>query len=380
MTEQKQYYDRILQKLQQYTEVTDEQIGREIDELLAAADELTLEEREEERGRLWNRLRGFGEVEELLADPEVTEVMINGSEAVFYEKNGCLYRWNREIEAESLRELVLRMVGGANRMVNTLSPIADARLPDGSRVNVVLPPASLIGPVVTIRRFGEPLPASRLVEYGMLSEDLMAALLDRVAMKRNFFISGATGSGKSTLLGGLAEGIPQSERIITIEDTAELRLRHCPNLVRLEAQLQGERSRITIRELIRTALRMRPDRIIVGEVRGEEVIDLLQAMNTGHAGSLSTGHAGSPIEVLGRLETMFLMGMEMPVSAIRRQIASAIDIIIQVARQQDGSRRVTEIARVGEWREQGIELETLVYFDSRRREWILEKEVSEWGV
>lgn len=373
------YYEQILSTLQRRTEVSDEEIRKEIDRLLAGARTLSLEEREEARRKLWHRLRGYGELEELLEDGQVTEVMINGSQAVYYEKEGRLYRWNRVLHEEELGELVLRMVGGANRMVNTLSPIADARLADGSRVNVVLPPASLIGPVVTIRRFPRRLTAQQLVETGMLCEDLMQMLLTAVRNKRNLFISGATGSGKSTLLGALTEGIAASERVITIEDTAELQPVGCPNLIRLEAQLQGERSTITIRDLIRAALRMRPDRIIVGEVRGEEVIDLLQAMNTGHAGSLSTGHAGSPTEVLGRLETMFLMGMDMPVTAIRRQIASAIDFIVQLARMQDGSRRVTQIAALRDQGDGRIDLQTLAEYDHSRRNWVEFAERAEWG-
>lgn len=373
------YYEQILSSLQRRTEVSDEEIREEIDRLLAVAKDVSLEERERLRQKLWHRVRGYGELEELLEDRQVTEVMINGSQAVYYEKEGRLYRWNRVLAEAELGELVLRMVGGANRMVNTLSPIADARLADGSRVNVVLPPASLIGPVVTIRRFPQRLTARQLVESGMLREDIMQQLLRAVKNKRNLFISGATGSGKSTLLGALTEGIDERERLITIEDTAELQPVGCPNLIRLEAQLQGERSTITIRDLIRAALRMRPDRIIVGEVRGEEVIDLLQAMNTGHAGSISTGHAGSPTEVLGRLETMFLMGMEMPITAIRRQIASAIDIIVQLARMQDGSRKVTQITALHDQGDGRIDLETLVEYDIDREDWIEYGERTQWG-
>ena len=275
--------------------------------------------------------------------------MIIGKE-IFVEREGRILQLDRQFDTpDTVENIVQRIAAGNNRQVNTRTPIADARLDDGSRVHIVLPPAALNGPVVTIRRFPkEPLDMRALIRSGSLTQEAADFLQALVRAGYNLFVSGGTGSGKTTFLNALAEFIPPSERIVVIEDTAELQIRGIPNLVRLEAReknLEGE-NEITIRQLVRASLRMRPDRIIIGEVRGEEAVDLLQAMNTGHDGSISTGHGNSPADMLNRLETMAMMGMDIPAEAVRRQIASALDILVHLGRLRDGSRRVLEIAEI----------------------------------
>ncbi len=308
---------------------------------------LPLEEKCRLKNEIFYAIRGFDILEELLADNRITEIMVNGPGRVFYEREGKLYLWEKQFSSEArLRDVIQKMAAGANRVVNEASPIADTRLADGSRVNIVLPPAALDGPVVTIRKFSKvPYTLERFVELGAISEQAKDYLLYSVQMRRNIFISGGTGSGKTTFLNALSAYIPKEERVITIEDAAELQLQNLPNLVRLEVRNANTEgcSAVTVRDLIRTALRMRPDRIIVGEVRGAEALDMLQAMNTGHEGSLSTGHANSAEDMLSRLETMVLQGSDMPLFAVRRQIASAIDIFVQLHRRRDGSRGVTQI-------------------------------------
>lgn len=311
---------------------------------------LTLKEREQLEHLLFNSLRKYDAIQELLEDADVTEIMINGASNIFYEKKGKLFQAQTHFSSEQkLSDVIQQMVGNSNRMVNEASPIVDTRLADGSRVNIVLSPISIDGAAVSIRKFPKtPILMEDLIRIGSITEEAAAFLKVLVAAGYNIFISGGTGSGKTTFLNALSQYIPREERIITIEDSAELRLVDKPNLVRLETRNQmfdGVKP-ITIRDLIRTALRMRPERIVVGECRGEEALDMLQAMNTGHDGSLSTGHANSCRDMLSRLETMVLMGMELPLAAIRSQIASGLDILVHLGRMRDKSRKVLAITEV----------------------------------
>jgi len=311
---------------------------------------LTLKEREQLEHLLFNSLRKYDAIQELLEDADVTEIMINGASHIFYEKKGKLFQAQTHFSSEQkLSDVIQQMAGNSNRMVNEASPIVDTRLADGSRVNIVLSPISIDGAAVSIRKFPKtPILMEDLIRIGSITEEAAAFLKVLVAAGYNIFISGGTGSGKTTFLNTLSQYIPREERIITIEDSAELRLVDKPNLVRLETRNQmfdGVKP-ITIRDLIRTALRMRPERIVVGECRGEEALDMLQAMNTGHDGSLSTGHANSCRDMLSRLETMVLMGMELPLAAIRSQIASGLDILVHLGRMRDKSRKVLAITEV----------------------------------
>lgn len=311
---------------------------------------LTLKEREQLEHLLFNSLRKYDAIQELLEDADVTEIMINGASHIFYEKKGKLFQAQTHFSSEQkLSDVIQQMAGNSNRMVNEASPIVDTRLADGSRVNIVLSPISIDGAAVSIRKFPKtPILMENLIRIGSITEEAAAFLKVLVAAGYNIFISGGTGSGKTTFLNALSQYIPREERIITIEDSAELRLVDKPNLVRLETRNQmfdGVKP-ITIRDLIRTALRMRPERIVVGECRGEEALDMLQAMNTGHDGSLSTGHANSCRDMLSRLETMVLMGMELPLAAIRSQIASGLDILVHLGRMRDKSRKVLAITEV----------------------------------
>lgn len=311
---------------------------------------LTLKEREQLEHLLFNSLRKYDAIQELLEDADVTEIMINGASQIFYEKKGKLFQAQTHFSSEQkLSDVIQQMAGNSNRMVNEASPIVDTRLADGSRVNIVLSPISIDGAAVSIRKFPKtPILMEDLIRIGSITEEAAAFLKVLVAAGYNIFISGGTGSGKTTFLNALSQYIPREERIITIEDSAELRLVDKPNLVRLETRNQmfdGVKP-ITIRDLIRTALRMRPERIVVGECRGEEALDMLQAMNTGHDGSLSTGHANSCRDMLSRLETMVLMGMELPLAAIRSQIASGLDILVHLGRMRDKSRKVLAITEV----------------------------------
>ena len=299
---------------------------------------------------VFNSMRGLDVLQPLVDDPSITEIMINGPHNVFVEQNGRLYKKDVSFGTnEKLENVILNIVSKVNRTVNEANPIVDARLLDGSRVNVVLPPIALDGPTVTIRKFPEdPMTMEKLISYGSITPE-GAELLERmVRAKYNIFISGGTGSGKTTFLNALSNYIPKDERVITIEDSAELQIKGVANLVRMEtrnANMEGK-GEVTIRDLIRSSLRMRPERIVVGEVRGGEALDMLQAMNTGHDGSLSTGHSNSTKDMLSRLETMVISGNNIPIDAIRQQIASAIDIIIQLSRLRDKSRRTLEITEV----------------------------------
>ena len=334
-------------------ELTDEEVEELImQEILRFSSRkyLLLEEKLRIQKELFNGIRRLDLLQELIEVPLVTEIMVNGPRDIFVEKGGHLFRWDKQFASkEKLEDVVQQIVSFCNRNVSKANPIADARLADGSRVNIVLDPIALNGPVITIRRFpDQPIRIAQLIEWGSVTEEASEFLREAVTAGYNIFVSGGTGSGKTTFLNALSEFIPPGERIITIEDNAELQLVTAENLVRLEARnanLEGEHE-ITIRDLIRTALRMRPNRIIVGEVRGAEAIDMLQAMNTGHDGSLSTGHANSPRDMLSRLETMVLMGMDLPLAAIRRQIASGVDLIVHLGRLRDGSRRVLEIVEL----------------------------------
>ncbi|MDO4601427.1 MAG: CpaF family protein [Eubacteriales bacterium] len=316
---------------------------------------------------VFSSIRGLGILDEILADDTITEVMINGPENIFVEKNGQVFRINRKFESEKhLEDVIQKIVGKAGKEVNQANPIVDTRLPDGSRVNVVLPPVSLSGPIVTIRKFSKtPMTVEQLICYGSITPDVAVVLQRLVRAKYNIFISGGTGSGKTTFLNALSNFIPGDERIITIEDSAELQIRNIQNLVSLEtrnANTSGK-GEITIRDLIKSALRMRPERIVVGEVRGAEALDMLQAMNTGHDGSLSTGHANSTKDMLSRLETMVLQGNAgLPLPAVRQQIASAIDIIIHLSRLRDKSRKTMEITEVLGCKDGEIQLNPLYEF------------------
>ena len=324
---------------------------------------ITIEERVDITERLFNSIRGLGILDSIIKDEQITEVMINGPKDIFVEKKGALSKLEQTFDDErQLEDIIQKIVGQAGREVNQASPIVDTRLPDGSRVNVVLPPISLNGAIVTIRKFSKsPMTIEQLLKYGSITKEVAHVLGLLVKAKYNIFISGGTGSGKTTFLNAVSHFIPRDERVITIEDSAELQIEGIDNLVRMEtrnANASGSGA-ITIRELIKSSLRMRPERIIVGEVRGEEALDMLQAMNTGHDGSLSTGHANSPQDMLGRLETMVLMGMDLPLPAIQRQIASGVDIIVHLGRLRDRSRKVLEVTEILEYREGGILLQSL---------------------
>lgn len=351
-------------------EVTDEELRGRIEAELFRRErvrKMTAAERKAAVSRLFHAFRGLDALQPLLDDEEITEIMINAHDEIFIERKGELRRVPVGFEsAERLEDLIHSIVGQVNRMVNESSPIVDARLPDGSRVHVVLPPIALKGPTVTIRRFPrQPLGIRELIAIGALTEEAAAFLRSLVEAKYNVFVSGGTGSGKTTFLNALSQWIGADERVITIEDSAELQLRGVKNLVSLETRNANSEGKgaIGIRELIRASLRMRPNRIIVGEVRGAEALDMLQAMNTGHEGSLSTGHANSARDMMSRLETMVLSGADLPIPVIRQQIASALDIVVQLSRFRDASRRVAEICEVAGVRDGAVELRTLFRFE-----------------
>lgn len=311
---------------------------------------ISIRQKEELEESVFNAIRRLDVLQELLEDDTITEIMINGKDDIFLERNGHITKWDKSFENEErLEDIAQKIASLSNKIVNISSPIADTRLEDGSRVSIVLPPVALNGPIITIRKFyKDALTMEKLIETGSLTQEAADFLNMAVKSKYNIFISGGTGSGKTTFLNALSEFIDNDERVITIEDAAELQINHVKNLVRLEARdanIEGK-NEVTIRDLIRASLRMRPDRIIVGEVRGKETLDMVQAMSTGHDGSLSTGHGNSPKDMLTRLETMILMGIDMPVAAIRQQLTSAIDIIIHLGRLRDKTRRVLQIAEV----------------------------------
>ena len=341
------------QKIDLSREVSDEEVREMIDEMVTHCSRqyaLSLKDRQQLGREIFDAIRRMDILQELVEEEEVTEIMINGTQGIFIERKGRLFQWDKNFASkEKLEDVIQQIVAKCNRAVNEASPIVDARLENGARVNIVLAPVALNGPIVTIRRFpSHPIGMTDLLTYGSLTNEAALNLEKWVRAGYNIIISGGTGSGKTTFLNALSQYIPSTDRVITIEDSAELQLQGIPNLVRLETRdSKGEgTTAITIRDLIRSSLRMRPDRIIVGEVRGSEAIDMLQALNTGHDGSLSTGHANSATDMLMRLETMVLMGMELPLSAVRRQIASGVDIIVQLGRLRDKSRKVLEIVEI----------------------------------
>ncbi len=345
-------------------------------ELLAAIDEeicreakkrvIPLNWRKELRMQVFHSLRKLDVLQELLSEDDITEIMVNGAEHIFYEKAGELHAWDKSFSSkEKLEDIIQQMVGSHNRVINESEPIADTRLSDGSRVNVVLPPVALEGPVVSIRKFPKhPILMEQMIEGESISQECAEFIKLLVKAGYNIFISGGTGSGKTTFLNALSEFIPKTERVITIEDSAELQIQGIANLVRMETRsgrADGKLS-VTIRDLIRTALRMRPDRIIVGEIRGAECLDMLQAMNTGHDGSLSTGHANSCQDMIRRMETMVLMGMELPLQAIRAQIAAGVDILVHMGKLRDRSRRLLAVTEIDKLEEGEIRLNPLYEF------------------
>jgi len=343
----------LMEELEDSIELTDEDILEKIDELLLGSGKegyIPLKEKVRLRQELFDSVRKLDVLQELIDNPKVTEVMVNGYQTIYVEKDGQMNRWEKSFTSkEKLEDVIQQIAGQCNRVVNENKPIVDARLSNGSRVNVVVSPIALNGPILTIRRFpDEPITMERLIQFGSITQEGAKFLKRLVAAGYSILIGGGTSAGKTTFLNALSNYIPKDERIITIEDNAELQIQGVENLVRLEAKeanMEGNRA-ITIRDLIKTALRMRPNRIVVGEVRGEEAIDLLQAWNTGHDGSLGTAHANSAGDMISRMETMVLMGMSLPLSAIRRQIASGIDIMVHLGRMRDKKRRVLEIVEV----------------------------------
>lgn len=363
---------RVLAQMDLSRDMSDEEIEIIISSVvgqIAREKILTIKERLELETMIFNSLRKLDVLQELIDNPEITEIMVNGPDKIFYERKGQIIQYEGSFSSEEkMQDVIQQIVGRHNRVVNQSSPIVDTRLENGSRVNVVLYPISIDGSAISIRKFpDEPLCMEKLMQIGAISKEAAHFLEILVKAKYNIFISGGTGSGKTTFLNALSQYIPNSERIITIEDSAELQLMSASNLVRLEtrnANIEGVEP-ITIRDLIRTALRMRPDRIIVGECRGEEALDMLSAMNTGHDGSLSTGHANSCRDILSRLETMVIMGKDLPINAIRNQIASGIDIIVHLGRLRDKSRKVLEIAEVNGVKDGEIQLNLLYKFKEK---------------
>ncbi len=364
--------DEVREEISGVRQISDDELCEVIDRHimeLAEREYLPLKERLRLRTALFNSFRKLDVLQQVMDDPDITEVMINGREHIFVEEKGVMRRWDYAFESdEQLEDMIQQVVSRVNRVVNVASPIADARLEDGSRVHVVLPPISLDGPTMTIRKFPRVITMDMLVEGGTLSPEAAEFLKKLVRAGYNIFVSGGTNSGKTTFLNALSAYIPEDERVITIEDSAELQIQHVQNLVRMETRApnsQGEGA-IGIGDLIRASLRMNPSRIIVGEVRGKEALDLLSSYNTGHDGGLSTGHGNSPGDMLARLETMVLMGADLPLAAIRSQIASALDIVIHLGRLKDKSRKVLQIVEVEGYENGEIGLHTLYEFEDGR--------------
>ena len=336
------------------SQLSDEELEGQIEELEERqldGQYVSIEQKVSIAEQIFSSIRGFGLLDSIMKDDTITEVMINGPKDIFVEQNGKLTKLEKEFESEQkLEDIIQKIVSMAGREVNQANPIVDTRLPDGSRVNVVLPPISLCGPIITIRKFSKtPMTIEKLIAYGSLTQEIADKLELLVKAKYNIFVCGGTGSGKTTFLNALSNYIPSDERVITIEDSAELQITRIKNLVRMETRNSNSSGvgEVTIRDLIKSSLRMRPERIVVGEVRGGEALDMLQAMNTGHDGSLSTGHANSTKDMLSRLETMVLQGAPgLPLEAIKQQIASAVDIIIHLSRLRDKSRKTMEITEV----------------------------------
>ena len=345
--------DLLMEKLDMSREMTDREILDEIDQLILNRmrdSYISLYEKLQLRQELFYSVRKLDVLQELIEDETVTEIMVNGPDAIFVERGGRLGKWDKSFTSrEKLEDVIQQIAGRCNRVINESMPIVDARLENGARVNAVISPVALNGPILTIRRFPDtPITMDRLIALGSLTCECARFLKALVRARYSIVIGGGTGSGKTTFLGALSDYIPEDERIITIEDNAELKIQGVENLVRLEAKMANMEGAVSvsIRDLIKTALRMRPDRIVVGEVRGGEAVDMLQALNTGHEGSLSTAHANSARDMLSRLETMKLMGVDLPLEAIRRQIASGVDILIHLGRMRDKTRKVLEITEV----------------------------------
>lgn len=358
-----------MERLDISREIPDGEILAIIDEAIcerAKSQVLSLESRRKLRMEVFYSLRRLDILQELIDDEEITEIMVNGRGRIFYEKHGRILQWDKCFQSrEKLEDVIQQIVGTNNRVVNEYSPIVDARLADGSRVNIVLEPIAIDGSCISIRKFPkEPITMEKMIGFGSVSRELVEFLQRLVTARYNIFISGGTGSGKTTFLNALSSFIPADERIVTIEDSAELQIRNIPNLVRLETRNDNMETGngITIRDLIKTALRMRPDRIIVGEIRGAEALDMLQAMNTGHDGSLSTGHANSCRDMLKRIETMVLMGMELPLTAVQAQIAAGIDILVHLGRMRDRSRKVLDVMEITGYEDHEICLNPLYRF------------------
>lgn len=347
-------YEQVMMRLDVTREIGEEELQEVIRDVLDEAGKqeyIPLSIRIQISRELFNAFRRLDILQDLIEDDEITEIMVNGTENIFYEKAGRMYRTDRHfLSQDRLGDVIQQIVGEANRYVNETSPIVDARLKDGSRVNVVLKPVAVNGPIMTIRKFpSDAITMNQLIKMESITREGADFISKLVRAKYNIFVSGGTGAGKTTFLNAMSDFIPKDERIITIEDNAELQIQGVENLVRLEARganLEGEGA-VTIRDLIKSALRMRPDRIIVGEVRGEETVDMISsAMLNGHSGSMSTGHANNPADMLHRLETMMMMGIDLPLQAIQRQIASALDIIVHLGRIRDKTRKVLQIDEV----------------------------------
>ena len=374
----------LMDQLEDNPDLEDDKIQELIDDLIlneSSAAVMSLSEKEQLHKSLFYSVRRLDVLQELMDDPEITEIMVNGYRHIFYEKGGRLYAWKHHFASrERLEDVIQQIVGRCNRVVNEQRPIVDARLPDdnGSRVNVVLNPIALDGPILTIRRFPEEaVTLEHLIRWGSVTREAALFLRDLVEARYSMLIGGGTSTGKTTFLNALSSCIPPEERIITIEDNAELQLQGIPNLVRMEARdanLDGAHA-VTIRDLIKAALRMRPSRIIIGEVRGAEAEDFLMCLNTGHSGSLGTAHANSVRDMISRLEMMVLMGEQLPILVIRRQIVSGVEIMIHLTREADGTRRLGEIAEIAGMKGEEPEIRTLF---ARDREGVLIK-VNELG-
>ena len=364
-----QFHGKILERIDLSEGIDDEELTEVIYRVLEEYGEkeyISLQDKVEVGQELFNAFRKLDILQNLIEDETITEIMINGTQNIFIEREGqILLSDKRFISKKKLEDVIQQIVAETNRIVNEATPIVDTRLSDGSRVNVVLYPIALNGPIVTIRKFPkESITLEKLRQWGAVNQEIISFLQILIQSKYNIFISGGTGTGKTTFLNALSQYIPKDERVITIEDNAELQIKELPNLVSLEARMANVEGvgEISIRDLIKTALRMRPDRIIVGEVRGAEVIDMLQAMNTGHDGSLSTGHANSSKDMITRLETMVLMGMDLPLPAIQRQIASGVDILIHLGRFRDKSRKLVSIEEIAGCDSEGVKLNMLYQF------------------
>ncbi len=362
--------ERVIEGLPPGMELTDEELRGRIEEqigIVSAQEYFRLDEKRQIRHEVFNSLRRMDVLQDILEDEDVTEIMVNGVNRIFIEKGGRITETGLRFEGqERLEDIAQQIASTGNRIVNESHPILDARLEDGSRVNIVVPPVAIEGPVITIRKFPkEAMTMQDLITMGAVTEEVEEFLKKMVAARYNIFISGGTGAGKTTFLNILSNYIPRTERVITIEDSAELQIRSIDNLVRLEARnanVEGK-NEVTIRDLVKSALRMRPDRIIVGEIRDAAAIDMLTAYNTGHDGSLSTGHANSPADMLNRMETLVLMGLDIPLAAIRQQISSGIDLLVHLGRLRDKSRKVLEVTEVCDVVDGKIEMNPLFVFE-----------------